>query len=129
MSEDLKQLNDQDLEFDSLDPADQIASLRKSNLELKSQLSLLSSQLDTLLKGSAPVKDASEVKTLPKESFEVNGEKFKFRVPVATLPGSIGKRTAMEILTDNESYPDLNGQTIKEWLVNNNSKMVQRVED
>jgi hypothetical protein len=129
MSDTTLNIDDQEQDFASLSHEEQINSLRQSNIELKSKVALLAEQLDILMKGKPAVADASQVKTLPKESFSVGGQKYKFRVVEGTLPGTIGKRTALEILTDDQAYEDLNGATIKEWLVANNSKMVQRVED
>jgi hypothetical protein len=63
---------------------------------------------------------------IPDETFEVDGQLFRMTVTEVAVR-KLGKRTALDILADDEPYTKLGGLTIKAWLVANNSSAVAPV--
>lgn len=103
----------------------QLEELKQENSILRDELNSVKTVVEKFVNQPAPKEAPAPV--IPKESFTLNGEKYHFRLPVITLP-KIGKRTALEILTDETEQAALGNLTIKQWLVANNSKMIEPAE-
>jgi hypothetical protein len=110
-------------------PAKDDEGLKKAFEKLSKELGSLRGKVSTLeeqvkLLTANPEAKLPEAPTVPAEGFELDGKKYFFTEPSFTLRGGL-KRTALEALSDNEKYPSLGGLTIKEFLVQNNSKLVR----
>lgn len=93
----------------------EVGNLRGRVSSLEEQNKLLASSTD----GKLP-----EAPKVPAEGFVIDDQKYLFTEPSFILKGGI-KRTALEALSDSDTYPSLGGLGIKEFLVKHNSKLVK----
>lgn len=68
------------------------------------------------VKTKASVEAAQDIPAAATDTFKVKGKTYKFTMGKLNIPG-VGIRTALEMLLDKETYPELGGLTITEWLV------------
>lgn len=96
----------------------------KEYQELLDEHNQLKQDYESLLSGSDTPADkaapASKAPVIPTDTFEANGGSYKMALPAISIKG-LGKRTALEILTDEETYDVLGGKTIRQHLVDSNS--------
>ena len=70
---------------------------------------------------------AQEIKpVVAPDQFKVDGKAYTYAMPKINLPG-VGIRTALECILDKESYAELGGKTINEFLVSIGSGAVKEI--
>ena len=99
---------------ESADAAAENEMLQDENESLKEANESMKKEIERLL--NTP--DKEESKSGVGEKFEYDGEKYKVLTSAIRIP-NIGRRTALEILTDEKA---------QEWLVKNKSGAISKVE-
>jgi hypothetical protein len=106
-------------------------ALKEENEALHRKITLLEAAIEelaatTAIPGTKKTGHLAAIKAAAaqNEPFEVDGKMYTLTVAELSIR-KIGKRTALDIISDDEPLPQLGNKTIKEWLVANNSSAIK----
>ena len=109
---------------DTPDPfIDMNLTLKAENELLKLQIETLETKISELSATKVPTKPAGTAQTPP---FNVGGKLYRLKQNEISIR-RVGKRTALDIVSDDEPYNQLGGLSIKEWLVANSSTAIEEI--